>query len=109
MAIQVLLETAKQIQIEDVSSGEFIGNIYAPNIVSFTKLIRRAYKNDQGGVPDNSYAGTSGSPPSKEEYIVRLHLNNGMIEDIPLVAGGWGNDENGYNQAVVDITVHANT
>jgi hypothetical protein len=109
MAITASFNTEKQIQIEDVSSGEFIGNIYAPNIVSFTKLIRRAYKNDQGDVPDDSYVGTSGSPPSKEEYIVRLHLNNGMIEDIPLVAGGWSNDEAGYKQAVIDITTFANT
>lgn len=115
MAISVGLDTQKQIRIQDLDTGEYIGNIYAPNITSFTKLIRRFYPNDQGLVPDKSYVGVGYTNKSaKEQWIVRMHLNNGMYEDIPLTGAedmpsGWTNDETGYYQAVQDITVHANT
>ena len=115
MAISVTLDPKKQIRIQDLDTGDYIGNIYAPNIASFTKLIRRFYPNDQGLVPDKSYVGVGYTNKStNEQWIVRMHLNNGMIEDIPLTGGenmpsGWTNDEAGYKQAVEDITIHANT
>ena len=111
MAINVNLASGRQLEITDSVTGDYISNIYTPNIVSFTKLIRSLYANDQGGIPSQAYAGVQGNPPSKKQYIVRMHLNNGMVEDFPLGGDGlpptWTNNELGYGKAVVDITEHA--
>ena len=113
MAVIVQLQPFRQIALIDFSSGEYIGNVYAPNIANFSKLIRRFYPNDQGAIPDEPYVGNgSASSPLREQYIVRLHLNNNMIEDIPLGqeaegSPNWPNSDEGYAQAVLDITEHA--
>ena len=104
MAYDVMLDSGKRLIIQNSVGPVYYAGIYTPNITSFSKVIRTTKSNSYGKVTGNIAGQAVPAPATQEtQYYVRMHMNNGMHEDIILgdVASqpSWTNDEAGYDTA----------
>lgn len=112
MAYDVTLDSGKRLIIQNDTGPVYYAEIYTPNITSFSKVVRTTKSNNYGSVTGN-IAGQAIPAPAKQEtqYYVRMHMNNGMHEDILLgdleTQASWTNDEAGFNAACKAIAGHA--
>ena len=112
MAYDVTLDSGKRLIIQNDTGPVYYAEIYTPNITSFSKVVRTTKSNNYGSVTGN-IAGQAIPAPAKQEtqYYVRMHMNNGMHEDIILgdleTQASWTNDEAGFNAACKAIAGHA--
>ena len=112
MAYEVTLDSGKRLIIQNSVGPVYYAEIYTPNITSFSKVVRTTKSNSYGKVTGN-IAGQAIPAPSTQEtqYYVRMHMNNGMHEDIILrdilSQVSWTNDEAGFKTACKAIAEHA--
>lgn len=112
MAYDVTLDSGKRLIIQNDTGPVYYVEIYTPNITSFSKVVRTTKSNNYGSVTGNIAGQAIPAPATQEtQYYVRMHMNNGMHEDILLgdlaTQPSWNNDEAGFNTACKAIAEHA--
>lgn len=112
MAYDVTLDSGKRLIIQNDTGPVFYSEIYTPNITSFSKVVRTTKSNSYGRVTGNIAGQAIPAPATQEtQYYVRMHMNNGMHEDVILGdipnQAGWTNDEAGFDTACKAIAEHA--
>lgn len=112
MAYDVTLEPGKRLVIQNDAGPVYYAEIYTPNITSFSKVVRTTKSNSYGSVTGNIAGQAIPAPATQEtQYYVRMHMNNGMHEDIILgdipSQASWDNNDDGFGTACKDIAGHA--
>lgn len=104
MAYDVTLEPGKRLVISNTTGPVYYSEVYTPNITHFSKVVRMTKSNSYGSVTGNIAGQSIPAPATAEtQYYVRMHLTNGMHEDIILgnisSQALWTNDETGFDTA----------
>ena len=112
MAYDVTLDNGKRLIIQNDTGPVFYSEIYTPNITHFSPVVRTTKSNSYGKATGNIAGETIPAPATEEtQYYVRMHLTNGMYEDIKLgnipSQPSWVNTNDGYNTACKNIAEHA--